>query len=175
MKRCRRCRATLADGLSPRPPRLSRALALPQRPCAGPVHRSFTSDKRCLRRRERPHAPPRWRSQDDNGRACSPLPAQTARRQQRPINRHTHRLLWSVPIDRRGSTMSGSSWQSPANLRTSLSGLSPPRKLMLSTAVGRDCGADGWERRAWTVLGRLGAVWVTAWPLRAGGTRYRPL
>lgn len=62
-----------ADGLSPRPARLSRALALPQRHCAGSVHRSYTSDKRCLRRRERPPAPPRWRSRGDNGRDCGSL------------------------------------------------------------------------------------------------------
>ena len=50
--------------------------------------------------------------------------------------------------------------------------LSAPRELMLSTDAERDCGSCGWETRGWTVLARLGAVWVTAWPRKAGGTRF---
>ena len=59
----------------------------------------------------------------------------------------------------------------PESLRTSHSCLSPARELMLSTAVGRDCGSSGCQSSGWTIPARLGAVWVTAWPYTAGGTR----
>ena len=57
------------------------------------------------------------------------------------------------------------------SMRTSHSCLSPARELMLSTAVGRDCGSSGCQSSGWTIPARLGAVWVTAWPYTAGGTR----
>ena len=57
------------------------------------------------------------------------------------------------------------------SLRTSHSCMSPARELMLSTAVGRDCGSSGCQSSGWTIPARLGAVWVTAWPHTAGGIR----
>ena len=171
LKRCRRCRATTptasvrAQRDSPSLWRCHRGTALDQSIDPTPLtSAAFVRASDLLLHRGGAAETTTWRIAGGSsyGRQWTHL---------MPSNSNTRHLPLSVAISCRDLATSALGAVAPAILRTCQSCLSPPRELMLSTDAERDCGSCGWETRGWTVLARLGAVWVTAWPRRAGGTR----